>query len=213
MFMTMKVFFSLVYLLLSLAVQAQNAPVKVACVGNSITEGADIQDGYKYPQQLQKLLGNQYQVRNYGIGGRTLLKKGDYPYWNESKYQEVLGWNPDIILIKLGTNDSKPQNWKYKEEFVSDYRAFIQSFKKLPGEKRIYICLPIPVFKEVWDIRASVVKDEIIPLIKEIAEKEKVKLIDLYTPMIGNGHLAPDGVHPDARGAATIAQAIYWVIK
>ena len=110
--------------------------IKVACVGNSITEGSGIVESMRYPSQLQKLLGENFEVRNYGLGGRTLLKKGDYPYWQEEKYKEVLAWVPDIVIIKLGTNDSKPQNWIYAEDFIADYRAFIQSFKKLPGKHK-----------------------------------------------------------------------------
>ena len=209
----MKILFLFLCGLLSLVARAQTTAIRVACVGNSITEGAAIEDGKKYPDQLQALLGDGYAVRNYGLGGRTLLKKGDNPYWKEDKYKEVLAWNPDIIIIKLGTNDSKPQNWKYKAEFESDYRAFIQSFKNLPGKKKIYICTPIPVFKDTWGITENVVKDEIIPMVKKIAKEEKVTLIDLYTPMIGKGDLVPDGVHPDAGGATIMAQAVYKIVK
>jgi acyl-CoA thioesterase-1 len=208
----MKFFFLLLCSLLSAVSHAQTTAVRVACVGNSITEGAAIEDGKKYPEQLQALLGAGYTVKNYGLGGRTLLKKGDHPYWNEDKYKEVLAWDPDIIIIKLGTNDSKPQNWQYKDEFEQDYRAFIRSFKTLPGKEKIYICTPIPVFKDVWGIRESVVKEEMIPLVKKIVKKEKLKLIDLYTPLIGKSDLAPDGVHPNAGGAAIMAEAVYKAI-
>jgi acyl-CoA thioesterase-1 len=208
----MKFFFLLLCGLLSAVSHAQTTAVRVACVGNSITEGAEIEDGKKYPEQLQALLGAGYTVKNYGLGGRTLLKKGDHPYWNEDKYKEVLAWDPDIIIIKLGTNDSKPQNWQYKDEFEQDYRAFIRSFKTLPGKEKIYICTPIPVFKDVWGIRESVVKEEMIPLVKKIVKKEKLKLIDLYTPLIGKSDLAPDGVHPNAGGAAIMAEAVYKAI-
>jgi lysophospholipase L1-like esterase len=201
----------IVLVLVSFVSRAQDT-IRVACVGNSITEGAAIESGKKYPEQLQTLLGNKYAVKNFGLGGRTLLKKGDFPYWNEAMYKEVLSWNPDIVIIKLGTNDSKPQNWQFKDQFESDYREFIQSFKKLPGKRKIYICTPIPVFKDAWGISEVVVRDEIVPMVKNIAKAEKVKLIDLYTPMTGNSGMVPDGVHPDANGAGVIAQTIYKAI-
>lgn len=204
----------LIVLLLCVASSAAaQTKIKVACIGNSITEGASIEDGKKYPDQLQGLLGDRYEVRNYGISGRTLLKKGDFPYWNEKKYQEVIAWNPDIIVIKLGTNDSKPQNWIYKDQFENDYRAFIQSFRTLPGKKSIYVCYPIPVFETNWGITDSIVREQIIPLIDVIAKKEKVSLIDLYNPMLGKGPLVPDGVHPDGAGAMVIASTIYAAIQ
>ena len=74
-----------------------------------------------YPAQLQAWLGQEYQVRNFGVSGATLLKNGDRPYWKEPEFSQVLDFNPDIIIIKLGTNDSKPQNWKFAEEFEQDY--------------------------------------------------------------------------------------------
>lgn len=91
------------------------AQIKVACVGNSITENIALSNKHKYPSILQDLLGNGYIVRNYGIGARTMLKKGDYPYWNEERYKEVLAWNPDIVIVKMGTNDAKAKNWVYKD--------------------------------------------------------------------------------------------------
>ncbi|MBW3545525.1 MAG: sialate O-acetylesterase, partial [Bacteroidetes bacterium] len=170
-------------LLLSITLANAQASVKVACVGNSITEGAGLTT--TYPMALQALLGEQYQVRNYGIGGRTLLKKGDLPYWNENIYQEVLAWQPDIVIIKLGTNDSKPQNWQYSKDFVKDYKALIKSFQKLPSKPQIFICYPIPVFEDKWGISEAIVRNEILPAISKIARKSKVQTIDLYNPMLG----------------------------
>nr|WP_199200271.1 GDSL-type esterase/lipase family protein [Adhaeribacter arboris] len=113
----MKNWFILAFLFICPFIGFSQSKIKVACVGNSITEGAGVETGKKYPEQLQTLMGDTYEVKNYGIGGRTLLKKGDYPYWNEVKYQEVLQWQPNIVIIKLGTNDSKPQNWQHKADF------------------------------------------------------------------------------------------------
>jgi len=94
-------------------------PIKLACIGNSITFGSGIPDRVKnsYPGQLALMLGDKWEVRNFGVSGRTLLSKGDNPYIKEQFYKNVLAWQPDVITIKLGTNDSKPQNWKYKDEF------------------------------------------------------------------------------------------------
>lgn len=205
--------FNLILLILINFSSFAQQKIKVACIGNSITEGAGIETSMRYPEQLQKLLGDGYEVRNYGLGGRTLLKKGDFPYWFEEKYKEALSWIPDVVIIKLGTNDSKPQNWIYKDDFEGNYREFIQTFKKLPGKRRIYICTPIPVFKEAFDINASVVKDEMIPIINNIAKAEGILLIDLFTPMLGKGELVPDGVHPNESGASIIAREVYKVIQ
>ena len=199
------------FVLLNAFVALAQSDIKVACVGNSITEGAGLEQ--TYPQALQEMLGEQYEVRNYGMGGRTLLKKGDYPYWNEAKYEEVLAWNPDIVIIKLGTNDTKPQNWQYKDEFVKDYVKFIKSFKKLPSKPKVYIAYPVPVFEDKFDISKEVMDNEMLPAIKKIARKAKVKTIDLYKPFLGKADLTYDGIHPNDAGAALLAQEVYKALQ
>src|SRR5689334_724667 len=83
------------------------APVNVACIGDSITQGSGAAKGQSYPSQLQAMLGDQWKVGNFGVSGRTLLKKGDYPYWKENAYQDALKSAPDVVIIMLGTNDTK----------------------------------------------------------------------------------------------------------
>jgi len=203
----------LIAILAIITISCSQAQVRVACIGDSITEGAGIEEGKKYPQQLQVLLGTGHIVKNFGVSGRTLLRKGDYPYWNEKAYHDALAWDPQVVIIKLGTNDSKPQNWKFSSEFESDYRALIQSFKTLAAKPAIYLCTPLPVFKDRWGIRETVVHDELVPAVKKIAEAEGLKVIDLYTAMTGEGALLPDGVHPNAAGATVMAHEVYKGIR
>lgn len=197
-------------LLVCSGASAQNR-IKVACVGNSITEGSGLKQ--TYPAVLQQLLGDAYEVRNFGVSGRTLLKKGNRPYWNEPKYQEALAWNPDIVIIKLGTNDSKPENWKFKNEFVPDYIALVRSFKKLSSKPKMYVCTPVPVFEDKWGITKSIVAAEILPAIKKIARETKAKTIDLYTPFLGKPELTYDGIHPNDKGAALLAREVHKGLK
>ena len=113
---------------------ANAAPVKIACIGDSITEGAGVDNPTvnAYPIVLGRLLGTNYTTRNFGVSGRTLLRKGDYPYWNETAFRNATNFAPDIVTIKLGTNDSKPQNWKYKDQFAKDLRDMADVFSNLP---------------------------------------------------------------------------------
>ncbi|WP_324673546.1 GDSL-type esterase/lipase family protein [Hymenobacter sp. GOD-10R] len=200
-------------LALTISTSFAQTKIKVACVGNSITEGYGVKDGRTYPIQLQELLGDPYDVRNYGISGRTLLKKGDRPYWKEAKYQEVLQWEPNIVVIKLGTNDSKPQNWKYKADFKKDYVAFVKSFKKLPSHPKVYLSKPMPAYRANFSISPEIIKSEILPLVEAIAKKTHTQVIDLYTPMLGHDDLAPDGIHPTSAGDAILAQEVFKAIK
>jgi hypothetical protein len=64
--------------------------VRVACIGDSITAGAGTRKGHAYPKQLQEILGEHGNVGNFGVSGRTLLKKGDFPFWKETKNLDAL---------------------------------------------------------------------------------------------------------------------------
>ena len=205
-------FLSVFLFVISLSGSAQSK-IKVACVGNSITQGPGRDNPDSYPLQMQSILGDKYEVKNFGVSGRTLLKKGDYPYWNEPQFEETKAFAADILVIKLGTNDSKPQNWKHKEEFTADYIEMIETFKKsMPKKGKVYICLPVPVFQGNFDINGDVILNEMRPMLLEIAKKTKSTIIDLYTPLLDKSQLLPDGIHPNKEGlgimAAEVAKAI-----
>lgn len=126
-------FIRLLLLLLFIPIQtfAQQTSIKVACLGNSITYGATIsnREQNSYPAQLQAYLGTAYEVKNFGVSGTTLLSKGDYPYIHTKEFAEARAFLPQIVLIKLGTNDTKPQNWRYKDSFKKDYQNLIDTIR------------------------------------------------------------------------------------
>jgi acyl-CoA thioesterase I len=191
--------------------QSQITPVKVAFIGNSITAGSGLSDAlnYSYPAQLNTMLPDTWVVGNFGVSGRTMLKKGDFPIWKEQKFTDALNFEPTKVVIMLGTNDSKYYNWQYKADFYADYVSMIDTFAQLPSKPEIYICLPLKVFKKLYDIDDSVIHDEIIPIIQQIAIDKNVKLIDFYTPTSDKPYLLSDGIHPDVRGATFVARLFY----
>jgi acyl-CoA thioesterase-1 len=185
----------------------------VACVGDSITYGSGISDRVNdsYPAQLQRILQEYdpaWQVNNYGVSGATLLSRGDLPYIRQVAYISAQTCNPDVVIIKLGTNDSKPQNWQYKGNFVSDYCAMIDVFRNLPTRPHVWICKPVPAFQVNFAIRPEVIRDEILPMIDEIARQRNVPVIDLYTALLNHGNLFPDAIHPNVEGAGIMAETI-----
>lgn len=205
----MKYWIALIILnFFTIALHAQ-ARIKVACVGSSITEGYGLTPEQSYPSQLGKMLGSKFVVRNFGLSGRTVLKKGDLPYWNEPKYQQALEWKPDVLVIFFGANEAKPQNWKHEKDFVSNYREMIQAFKKQSPDIKVFVCQPPPVFKDAFNISGVVVEKEVSPLVREVASKEKAELIHLFGVFYKQSDKIPDGVHPNAEGAKMIAAAVY----
>jgi lysophospholipase L1-like esterase len=184
---------------------------KVACIGDSITEGAGTENPAvnAYPIVLGKLLGTNYQTRNFGVSGRTMLRKGDFPYWNEAAFRNATNYGPDIVTIKLGTNDSKPQNWRYRDQFARDLADMIDVFAALPSHPRIFICFPVPAYGLQFDINPGIIKNEVIPIIKQVAKQKGVMTVDLYTPLSGRPDLFPDLIHPNSAGAVAIATTLH----
>ena len=185
----------------------------IACVGDSITYGSGIADRAKdsYPSQLQRILrqyDSTWEVQNFGVSGATLLSRGDKPYVRETAYSSAQACNPDIVIIKLGTNDSKPQNWQYKGDYVSDYESMIDVFRALPSKPQVWVCKPVPAFYVNFGIRPEVIRDEILPMIEQISREKNAPVIDLYTALLDHGNLFPDGIHPNAEGAGLMAQTI-----
>jgi acyl-CoA thioesterase-1 len=189
----------------------QPAVRKIACVGDSITFGSTLKDREhdSYPAQLQQMLGDQWNVMNFGYSGATLLKKGNRPYWDGRRFAAALDFAPDVVVIKLGTNDSKPDNWKHKDEFHDDLTAMIKRFRGLPSRPTVWLCHPVPAFPGNYGIRDEVIRDEIIPIIDAVAKEQEVKVIDLYAALAGKAELFPDTIHPNTEGAGLIAAEVY----
>lgn len=185
--------------------------VRVACIGNSITDGhgIDMSGMRGYPSQLQRLLGENYVVKNYGRSARTMLQKGDNPYMKERAWRDALAFKPNVVVIKLGTNDSKPENWKYGKEFEQDLRTMLSELKKV-SNPRILLCTPVPAYKPSWNINDSVIVNEIIPIINKVAKKERLEVIDFHTLFQNNDgkQMQADGIHPTEQGDAQMARAV-----
>ncbi len=205
---TKKIKFLFLYLSLLFTCNAM-AQIKVACIGNSITYGSGIENRelFSYPAQLQMMLGDAWEVQNFGVSGATMLKKGNKPYWEESKFEEALAYKPDVVIIKLGTNDTKPVNWKYGEEYEVDYQAMIDQLSE-NSNPVIFLCKPVPAYEVNFDIRGEVVENEVVPVVERLAGRNNLTCIDLFTPFENLEMLFPDKIHPNAHGAALMAGII-----
>lgn len=185
-------------------------PIRIACVGDSITFGMGIKNRSEniYPAQLATMLGTKWAVRNFGVNGATLLKKGDKPYWKTNQFEPAHEFKPDIVIIKLGTNDTRPVNWKHKAEYVSDYIALIKSFQEQDNKPEVWICYPVPAYGR-WRNTDQIIKKEILPLIDVVARQAGVKNIDLYTTLSNKKEMFADTLHPNSGGAKLITETIY----
>lgn len=214
-------FFILASVVSALAVGAQ-AVTKVACVGNSITEGYGIWDKKKYPEHLQDMLGSDYKVENFGHSSQMFHKASSQSYWNSPKFNAAYEFAPDIVVIELGTNDSKyfydgqgssfgynyMYNPSYKDEMYKDYEALIDTFAHQPQAPRIIATLQPYAQNVEWGIVDTAIVNQINPLIKEVATKKGVAIIDLHSQFNKLEWLLDDVVHPNETGAKELAQII-----
>jgi sialate O-acetylesterase len=189
--------------------------IRVACIGNSVTFGYGFTDreNDSYPARLQKMLGDKYDVRNFGYNGATLLKHGHKPYWVQTQFSDALAFKPHIVIIHLGLNDTDPRNWPgYNQEFIPDYQSLIKIFKEteVTPRTKVWICRMTPIFP--WHPRfLTGTRDYFLAIqeaILKVSETENVSLIDLNTPLCHRTDLFKDAVHPSEEGALIIAETV-----
>jgi lysophospholipase L1-like esterase len=199
--------------------------IKVACVGDSITQGSG------YPYDLWQLLGSSgqftiadytqapsgspncnvsYAVGNFGAGGTMVTLKSETPYMNTTTFQNALDYQPDIVIIMLGTNDAQPGVHQYNASFVDDYKALIQAFQTLASHPKIWIALPPPIFdSQGGKTSPEWLEQNVIPNIRQAANETNIPIIDVHSALAGYASDFPDGIHPNNTAAKLIADKIF----
>jgi lysophospholipase L1-like esterase len=183
----------------------QNERVRVACVGDSLTQSSE------YPYDLWILIGNSsYDLRNYGAGSTTVLRSSETPYMNTSVYREALDFQPNIVIIMLGTNDAQPSLHRYNESFADDYSMLISSFLGLESKPKVWVVLPPPIISnQSGAIDGAYFANTIIPRIIQVANQSGVPVIDVYSIFMGHTDYYLDGLHINSVGARVIAGTVY----
>ena len=190
--------------------------IRVACIGDSITWGFTLLNPWKqsYPALLQEKLGAGYEVRNFGYNDASARFDADTPYVSKRVYRDSLAWAPDIVLIMLGTNDTKTRNWD-PEVFRRDYRQIVESYLALPSHPRVVLIAPIRIFlimgKPLLGVRPDNMEEGVRPAIQEISKDLDLELVDLQDLFTDNKYCR-DGVHPQRIGAQMLADAIHSAI-
>lgn len=205
-----------------LPVKRKACKTHIACVGDSITYGCTLPLFFhkRYPAVLQQMLGNDVQVAAFGVNDRTLQSTGNKPYRKEKVFIQSKTFEPDTVIILLGTNDSKDSNWVSAEVFLEQYKELLNEYRVTPANPRILVCTPPCAFKPVNrffyitnDARLDRIP-EISELVKRVADDEACELVDLYSLTKAHRNLfGPDGLHPSAAGAKAIASEIFRVVE
>ncbi len=213
----MKKLWFLLVLTIGLHVNAARKPVKVACIGNSITYGIGVKvpEQDSYPAQLQRLLGDAYEVGRFGKPGATLLYRAFRPFVEQEEYRQAMQFAGDIAVIHLGVNDTDPRAWpNYRDEFVRNYLALIDSFRTVNPRCRFIIARMTPLSHRHHRFESGT-RDwhaEIQQAIETVAQISGADLIDFHAPLYPNPQMLPDAIHPNEEGAGLMAQTVYSAI-
>jgi lysophospholipase L1-like esterase len=177
--------------------------IRVACIGDSITEETG------YPYYLRMMLGADYWVGNFGVSGSTVSLSSNKPYMDQTQFQRAKEFQPDIVVIMLGTNDANPDLQQYNESFEDDYSKLVASFQELDGEQQIWVVKSPPIFNNTMSLNTTYFSENIIPHIDNLANQLKLPEIDVYDALSDQSGYFPDGIHPNSDGAALIASEVY----
>jgi acyl-CoA thioesterase-1 len=178
-------------------------PIRVACVGDSITEGSG------YPYKLRLLLGSDYVVGNFGVSGSTVSLNSTKPYMNESKFQDAINFHPDIVIIMLGTNDANLEISQNEDGFETDYSKLVSAFEQLDGKQLIWVVKSPPIFTTNSSYNNSYLEGNVFPQIDNLADQMNLPTVDVYSALVNHSDFFVDGVHPDDNGASLIALNVY----
>lgn len=181
-------------------------PVRVACIGNSITEYSG------YPNELQTMLGSGYNVENFGVSASTVLVNTETPYICQTEITDAKEFLPDIAVIMLGTNDARTDHFNLIDNFAEDYKELISIIQELESNPEVFLVKPSPLFENELELQSTNLVEGIIPRIEQIANELDLTIIDVYAALENYPEYFPDGVHPTCEGATIIAEEVYEAI-
>ncbi len=184
-------------------IPSMNSPIRVACVGDSITERS------RYASDLQTLLGTNYSVSNFGVSGSTVTLNSYKPYMQQPQFQMAEDYEPDIVIIMLGTNDAHSYLEQYNESFEDDYNQIVNSFQNLDSTPQVLVVESPPIFNNSLDLDATFFSENIIPHIQNVADTQNIPAVDVYDAFGNHSDYTQDGIHPTDEGASIIASQVY----
>lgn len=196
--------------------------IKVACIGDGITHGTSSVNvnTHAYPIYLQKLLGFEYYVANYGTPDKKMT---DYAVKTEAEkengtitdYDLSISFVPDVVIIMLGTNDANPTSSKLpladNEEKYSDAASkLVSAYRKINSNVQIYLATPPSEAKNSqWETNLATIAE----WNRAIAGYLNCNVIDVFTDSASLGWDFPDDLHPENEQYADLASVIYNGLK
>ncbi|MBR4654936.1 MAG: hypothetical protein IKO72_16385 [Kiritimatiellae bacterium] len=201
--------------------------IRVACIGDSITFGTAMTNRVAecYPAQLQRILGDRYEVRNFGDPGAGVYlhtKRGDRPRaWRlRDEYAPALAFKPDIVVCNLGINDASTymgeyihsEDGKAKLErglFRKLYVDLLESFANDGCRPRFIIWTKLGPTGKKHHFKGMPYAFVMEHDLEQVARDVGAETLDMYTPLVPfaeTPHFSSDGIHPEAGAQKVIAE-------
>ncbi len=212
-------------------VNSQEPAVLVAFGDSTTAKRGDLEI---YAEILQRELpqkGLPVRVVNAGVGGHNT----DHA---QARFEaDVLAHNPDIVVIQFGINDAAVDVWKDPpatmprvpmDRYVKNLRHFVGTLKARKVQVVLMTPNPLrwtPKMREMYGKPPylaskpngfNVKLQEYAEAVRQLAEAEKVPLIDIYRSFEHYGEtdgnsiddLLLDGIHPNEHGHRIVADII-----
>ena len=204
------------------SVAVAETPVRVACIGDSITWGYAMTNRVAecYPSVLQELLGAGYEVRNFGDPGAGVYehcrREGRPKAWRfRDEYAKVLDFKPDIIVSNLGINDAVEFMRELGTEgvprgtFRDQYVSLLRSFETDGRRPRFILWTRLGPTGKAHRLKgrpnASLMESDLA----EVAACVGAETLDMLTPLTPFAEtpdFAQDGIHPEGGAQRVIAE-------
>ena len=183
----------------------RSTAIRVACCGDSMTRRPT---GAAYSDHLAKMLGDGWDVRNFGHDGVTAQKDSGRPFWKVPEFEAANAFEPNVVILMLGTNDAASVD-EHRKSFAPDFQALVRHFRSLPSKPQVVLMTPPPLMPGREDSRMNNLKSDLSPHIRRIAEVEGLMLVDLQEhAALANPALYPDKVHVNSDGAKIVAERV-----
>lgn len=176
---------------------------RLACLGDSLTQITN------YPNELQKMLGKSYDVKEFGVSGSTVLTESFRPFINQEALKKAKDFQANMVIIMLGTNDANTINLPFVDKFMEDYIELNKQIQEIEIKPQIFIVKPPPIYYQGSDINNTNLLNYIIPLVEQTANQLELPIIDVYQALSNHPEYFPDGVHPNIEGGKAIAKKIF----
>ncbi|MCL2560412.1 MAG: GDSL-type esterase/lipase family protein [Turicibacter sp.] len=189
--------------------------IKIACIGDSLTYGylLENREATCYPTVLGDHLGEDYIIGNFGFNGAAMLTSNPKAFRHHENFKLSTLFDPDIVIILLGTNDANAANFTTVEAYIEDYTALIAHYRTLSAKPRIYLATP-PVAAPGKNSPFATISAETVQLlasaVRDLGKQNRLAVIDLHKKTSDATDIfIDDGVHINKKGATLIASAVY----